>query len=237
MTTILITGANRGIGLALTREFLGQGDQVIATARDPGQATELNALAAEYPAPQLLIERMDVADQVSVERVLAAVTEQVSALDIVINNAGILPEEGDERLEELSLDQFETAFSVNVVGTARVSQLFLPLVRKSERGRIVNVSSGAGSISDKTDSRHYCYSVSKAALNQLSRALAAELKPESIVVVPITPGWVKTDMGGELAELTPEASAASLVKTISKLTLKQTGLFLDRHGRSGVYNW
>jgi NAD(P)-dependent dehydrogenase (short-subunit alcohol dehydrogenase family) len=237
MTTILITGANRGIGLALTSEFLRQGDQVIATARDPKQANDLNALAVEYPAPALRIEQMDVGDTAAVERVVASVAQQVGVLDVLINNAGVFPEEGDERLEELSLGQFETAFSVNVVGTARVSQLFLPLVRKSERGRIVNISSGAGSISDKTDSRHYCYSVSKAALNQLSRALAAELKPESIVVVPITPGWVKTDMGGELAELTPEASAASLVKTISKLTIKQTGLFLDRHGRSGVYNW
>lgn len=236
MTTILITGANRGIGLALTSGFLRQGEQVIATAREPEQAAELQALAAEYPSA-LFIEQMDVADQASVEGVAASVGAKTDRLDVLINNAGVFPEDGDERLEELSLEQLETAFAVNVVGAARVSQFFLPHLRKSDRGRIVNMSSGAGSITDKTDSRHYCYSVSKAALNQFSRALAAELKPENIIVVPITPGWVKTDMGGERAELTPEASAASLVKTINKLTMKQAGLFLDRHGRSGVYNW
>lgn len=237
MTTILITGSNRGIGLALTAAFLRQGDRVIATARDPDKALELRALADEFPPSGLVIEQMDVADPASVEKVARSVEEKIGVVDVLINNAGVFPEHGDERLEDLSLEQFETAFAVNVVGAARVSQKFLPLLRKSDRGRIVNISSGAGSVSDKTDSGYYCYAVSKAALNQLSRALAAELKPEKIVVTPITPGWVKTEMGGDRAELTPEASAASLVKTISKLTLKQTGQFLDRHGRSGVYNW
>lgn len=237
MTTILITGSNRGIGLALTAEYLSQGDQVIATARDPEGATALKNLAEKYPAPALWVEQMDVLDPDSVTRVAATIGERIGKIDVLINNAGVFPEHGDERLEELSLEQLRIAFEVNVVGTALVSQKFLPLLRKSEKGRVVNISSGAGSITDKTDSRYYCYSVSKAALNQFSRALAAELKPEGIVVVPITPGWVKTDMGGERAELTPEESAASLVKTIGRLTTKQAGLFLDRHGRSGVYNW
>jgi NAD(P)-dependent dehydrogenase (short-subunit alcohol dehydrogenase family) len=237
MTKVLITGSNRGIGLALTAEFLRQGDQVIATARHPEQATELQDLAQQYPAAALTIAQMDVVDQGSVDKVAADTAATIGSLDILINNAGVFPEHGDERLEELNMEQLETAFDVNVVGAARVSQAFLPMLRKSARGRIVNISSGAGSITDKTDSRYFCYSVSKAALNQFSRALAADLKAEGIVVAPITPGWVKTDMGGDRAELTPEESAASLVTTIKKLTAKQTGLFLDRHGRSGVYNW
>jgi NAD(P)-dependent dehydrogenase (short-subunit alcohol dehydrogenase family) len=102
---------------------------------------------------------------------------------------------------------------------------------------VVNISSGAGSITEKNDSRYYCYSASKAALNQLSRALAVELKGEGIALAPITPGWVKTEMGGDNAELTPEESAVALVRTIKKLSLKQAGQFLDRHGRSGVYSW
>lgn len=237
MTTILITGSNRGIGLALTKEFLSQGDRVIATARQPEKAKELQALSRKYPSPALRIEQMDVADQASVDRVAAELGKSNEALDVLINNAGVFPEQGNERLEELDLAQLENAFEVNVVGAARASRAFLPLLRKSERGRIVNISSGAGSITDKVDSRHMCYSVSKAALNQFSRTLAADLKPERIIVVPVTPGWVQTDMGGDQAELTPEESAASLASTVKKLTLKQTGLFLDRHGRSGVYNW
>lgn len=237
MTKVLITGSNRGIGLALAAEFLRQGDQVIATARHPDQAAELQELGRRHPPPALIIEPMDVVDQASVDSVAADLAKDPAGLDILINNAGVFPEHGDEGLEDLDMGQLETAFNVNVVGAARVSQAFLPLLKKSDRGRIVNISSGAGSITDKTDSRHICYSVSKAALNQFSRALAADLKPERIVVVPITPGWVKTDMGGEKAELTPEESAVSLVSTIKKLTPKQTSLFLDRHGRSGVYNW
>ncbi len=236
MTHILITGANRGIGFALTLDFLRQGEKVTATARNPDAAGQLQALRGEF-GNALRIERMDVCDPVSIKRVVAVLEQSGEALDVLVNNAAIFPGEGDERFEDLDLGHLEQAFEVNVVGVARTTQAFLPLLRKSERGRIVNISSGAGSIADKTDSRHLAYSVSKAALNQLSRALAAEFKPEGIIVTPITPGWVRTDMGGENAELAPEESAASLAATIRKLTIKQTGLFLDRHGRSGVYNW
>lgn len=236
MATVLITGSNRGIGLALVREFLQQGDQVLATARHPDKSRELRDLGEEF-ADALLVEAMDVGEPSSVHRVRDRAEQEWGALDILINNAGIFPERGDERFEDLDLKHFDTAFGINVVGTARVTQVFLPLLRKGSDARIVNISSGAGSITDKSDSRYYCYSVSKAALNQFSRALAAELKPEGIAVAPITPGWVKTDMGGDNAELTPEESAGSLVKTIKKLTTRQAGLFLDRHGRSGVYNW
>lgn len=236
MAIVFITGSNRGIGLALVREFLQQGDQVIATARRPENAPGLQELVPVHPE-DLQVVAMDVGDALSVERVRQSVESTWGKIDILINNAGVFPEVGDEPLEKLDLKYLSLAFEVNVVGTARVSQILLPLLRVGTNGRIVNVSSGAGSITDKTDSRHYCYSASKAALNQFSRALAAELKPEGIVVAPITPGWVKTDMGGDNAELTPEESAVSLVRTIKKLTARQSGLFLDRHGRSGVYNW
>lgn len=236
MKTILITGSNRGIGLALTAEFLQQGDRVIATARQPDEATELQALAAKYPST-LQIERMDVADQAAVDQLASKLSAEGNPLDVLINNAGIISEADDDSLEKLKLDHLERAFAINVVAVARVSQAFLPVLKKSERARIVNISSGAGSISDKTDSRNLSYSVSKAALNQLTRGLAADLREENIIVVPITPGWVKTEMGGTHADLTPADAAKSLVSTIKKLNMKQTGTFLDRHGRSGVYNW
>ncbi|HLS28225.1 MAG TPA: SDR family oxidoreductase [Opitutales bacterium] len=236
MKTILITGSNRGIGLALTAEFLQQGDRVIATARQPDEATELQALAAKYPST-LQIERMDVADQAAVDQLASKLSAEGNPLDVLINNAGIISEADDDSLEKLKLDHLERAFAINVVAVARVSQAFLPVLKKSERARIVNISSGAGSISDKTDSRNLSYSVSKAALNQLTRGMAADLRENQIIVVPITPGWVKTEMGGTHADLTPADAAKSLVSTIKKLNMKQTGTFLDRHGRSGVYNW
>src|SRR5690625_1870714 len=236
MKTILITGSNRGIGLALTAEFLQQGDRVIATARQPDEATELQALAAKYPST-LQIERMDVADQAAVDQLASKLSAEGNPLDVLINNAGIISEADDDSLEKLKLDHLERAFAINVVAVARVSQAFLPVLKKSERARIVNISSGAGSISDKTDSRELSYSVSKAALNQLTRGMAADLREKQILVVPISPGWVKTEMRGTHAHLTPAGAAKSLVSTIKKLNMKQTGTFLDRHGRSGVYNW
>ena len=236
MANVLITGANRGIGLALVREFLKEGDTVIATARNPDQANELRE-AGGSADQRLTVLPLDVADAESVNSLAKQVANTQGSLDVLINNAGVFPEEGDEKLEELNLAYFDTAFAINVTGTARVCQALLPMLRQGENPRIVNMSSGAGSITDKVDSRHFCYSSSKAALNQFTRALAAELKTEGIVVVPITPGWVKTDMGGSKAELSAEESAVSLVRTIRKLGLKQTGQFLDRHGRTGVYRW
>ena len=114
---------------------------------------------------------------------------------------------------------------------------FLPLLRKGRNPRIVNISSGAGSISGKDDSAYYDYSTSKAALNMVTRAMAAEFKPEKITVAAVSPGWVKTEMGGPNAQITPEESAASLAKTIEGLTLRQTSLFLDRDGRESEYGW
>jgi NAD(P)-dependent dehydrogenase (short-subunit alcohol dehydrogenase family) len=120
---------------------------------------------------------------------------------------------------------------------ARVTRVFLPLLTRSSHPRVVNISSLAGSIATKEDSRHYCYSASKAALNMLTRAMAAELRPRGVTVVAVTPGWVKTEMGGPRAPLTVEESAASLAATIDRLTHHDAGHFLDRDGRKDVASW
>jgi len=113
----------------------------------------------------------------------------------------------------------------------------LPLLGRARRPRVVNISSLAGSISAKEDHRHYAYSVSKAALNMLTRGMAAELRGRGITVVAVTPGWVQTEMGGPRAPLTVQESARSLAGTIGRLTEKDAGQFLDRDGRSGVAAW
>jgi NAD(P)-dependent dehydrogenase (short-subunit alcohol dehydrogenase family) len=158
-------------------------------------------------------------------------------LDALVNNAGVFPEEGNERLEDLPLALFEEAFSVNVVGVARVTRAFLPLLGAAVHPRVVNISSLAGSIARKEDARHYCYSASKAALNMLTRTMAAELHPRGITVVAVTPGWVRTELGGPQAPLSAEESARSLGRTIERISPQDAGHFFDRDGSRGTVAW
>lgn len=237
METVLVTGANRGIGLALVREFLARHYSVIATARKPGGAEELHALAHGFGAGELTILKLDITNADSVGTVFEGISKSARCLDALINNAGIFPEEGDERFEQLDIEHFAAAFETNVVGTARVCKACLPLLRNSGRPRIVNISSGAGSISRKEDGKYYCYSTSKAALNMFTRALANELKASGIVVVALSPGWVKTEMGGPNAEISPEESARRIVRTVGELTIADAGQFLGRDGNRSEYAW
>jgi NAD(P)-dependent dehydrogenase (short-subunit alcohol dehydrogenase family) len=235
--TILITGAGRGIGLGLAREMAGRGWHVLAGARNPGTCHDLQAAARSALPGPIGIVPLDVRSDESVRAAADEVSGKVRVLDVLVNNAGVFPEEGSEPLERLPLDCFEEAFAVNVVGVARVTRLFLPLLTLAAHPRAINMSSLAGSIAAKEDSRNYCYSASKAALNMLTRAMAAELRPRGITVVAVTPGWVKTEMGGPQAPLTVQESAASLAATIERLSNRDAGHFLDRDGRRGVAAW
>ena len=234
--TILITGANRGIGLALTRELLVLGHKVIATSRNPVASRELSELEVPHHDAMSVV-KLDVTSDASAMEAAQAVAAKYSAIDVLVNNAAVFPEEGNESITEIDLAYFGTAFDTNVTGTVRVTRAFLPLLEKSKVPRIVNISSGAGSVSDKDDYGYYAYSTSKAALNMVTRAIAAELKPRKICVVALSPGWVKTDMGGPNAPLTPEESARSIAGTIVKLSLAHTSLFLDRDGGENEYGW
>jgi len=234
MSTVLITGASRGIGLALSIAFAKAEWTVFAGARRPRTPLLWNA-AQEFP--NLHPIPLDVLDDASVGGAHGTVAQQTDSLDVLVNNAAIFPGDGTERLEDLDLAWFGEAVETNVTGTARVVRAFLPLLRKGIHPRVVNISSGAGSISDKEDYDYYPYSVSKAALNMLTRAMAAEFRPEGIAVTALSPGWVKTEMGGANAPLTPDQSARSLCATIQKLTLADTGKFLGRDGQPGDYAW
>jgi NAD(P)-dependent dehydrogenase (short-subunit alcohol dehydrogenase family) len=235
--TVLVTGAGRGIGLALVRELAAQGWQVLAGARDPAGAQALQAAARSAVPGSIALVPLDVRSDESVQRAAGEVALKVRELDVLVNNAAVFPEEGSEPLEKLPLGFFEEAFAVNVVGVARVTREFLPLLARAAHPRVINISSRAGSISAKEDSRHYCYSASKAALNMLTRAMAAELRPRGITVVAVTPGWVKTEMGGPQAPLTAEESARSLAGMIGRVSEAEAGQFLDRDGHQGVVAW
>lgn len=233
--TVLITGASRGIGHSLCLAFARDGWTVFGGARHPKTPLLWNA-AQEFP--NLHPVALDVLDEISVVEAAELVAKQTAALDVLVNNAAIFPGDGNERLEELDLAWFAEAVETNVAGVARVTRAFLPLLRKSKAALIVNISSGAGSISTKDDYDYYAYSVSKAGLNMLTRAMAAEFRSEGIVVTALSPGWVKTEMGGPNAPLTPEESARSLHATITRLGMDATGKFLGRDGLpSADYQW
>lgn len=236
-SAVLITGASRGIGLALASELARRGWRVMAGARDPARADGLRAAAQSAAPGSIEIVSLDVCSDQSVTSAAEEAARQLRAIDVLVNNAGVFPEEGNEILEVLPLERFAEAFAVNVVGVARVTRAFLPLLTAAPYPRVVNISSRAGSVSQKEDSRYYCYSASKAALNMLTRAMAAELRPRGVTVVAISPGWVKTEMGGPKAPLTAAESAISLAATIDRMKPGDAGQFLDRDGNRENTAW
>jgi NAD(P)-dependent dehydrogenase (short-subunit alcohol dehydrogenase family) len=236
METVLITGANRGIGFALAEALLTHGYAVVAGCRDPGAATRLQELATSR-AGLVDVISLDVTSDEFLATASANTRQTRERLDVVINNAGLMPKEGHESIADFPLAHLQSAFETNVVGCARVIRAFLPLLRGSNRPRILNFSSGLGSISTRDDASYYAYSTSKAALNMLTRSMAFELSPQGITVVAISPGWVRTDMGGPDAPLSPEESAHSLVQAIQTIGPELSGHFLDRFGKPGGYAW
>ncbi len=236
MEIILITGANRGIGLALTKVLLANGDIVIAACRKPEEASELKQLALLHPETIDLV-KCAVDREEEVVEAAAASWKRRQKLDVIVNNAGIMPENGEESILKIELELLRQAFNANALGSARVVRAFFPMLVQSERPRILNVSSGLGSISTRDDHSYYAYSISKAALNMLTRMMAFEFAARGVTTVAVSPGWVRTDMGGQEAPLSPEESAKSLAESIKIMGPVLNGQFLDRHGRVGQYPW
>jgi NAD(P)-dependent dehydrogenase (short-subunit alcohol dehydrogenase family) len=189
----LVTGANRGIGFEVCRQLAARGFIVLLTARDATKARE--AANTLHDAGQVEPLVLDVADAHSIEQAAAQVTTRYGRLDVLINNAGIHYDTW-ETIENAAINgTVMEAIMTNLLGPWRVCQAFLPLLRRSRAGRIVNVSSDAGSLADM-GAGPPAYQVTKAALNALTRTLAGELRPAHILVNSVCPGWVATDMGG-----------------------------------------
>jgi NAD(P)-dependent dehydrogenase (short-subunit alcohol dehydrogenase family) len=224
MAVALITGANRGIGLALVRAYASRRDKVFAAVRATSDRDELDAFAKTQPNWVEVIE-MDVSDPAEIGRVRRKL--EAEPIDVLINNAGV---GGPERQSATDMD-FEglsDALNINAVAPLRIANAFLPNV-KAAKGKIITLSSQMGANGASSDS--LAYRVSKQAVNRLMRGLATELKPQGIPVLIVHPGWVKTDMGGEGAQLTPDQSAAQLLKLIDKLDVSSTGRFLAWNGK------
>jgi NAD(P)-dependent dehydrogenase (short-subunit alcohol dehydrogenase family) len=189
----VVTGANRGIGLEVVRQLAADGYAAILGARDPDKGS---AAAEPLRAEGLDVEarRLDVADAAGVAEFGAALERDHGRLDVLVNNAAIHYDTG-ERGVDADLDVVREAFETNVLGAWRTVQACLPLLRSSPSARIVNVSSGAGALTDMGGGTP-AYRVSKTALNALTRILAAELRRDGVLVNSVCPGWVATDMGG-----------------------------------------
>jgi NAD(P)-dependent dehydrogenase (short-subunit alcohol dehydrogenase family) len=221
--TVLITGANRGLGLEFARQYRAAGWQVIATARQPEAAGDLKALGEG-----VRIVALDVTTPESVAALKTTLGKQ--PIDLLINNAGQGVGLDGGSLDQLDLGQFERVFQVNALGPVRVTQALLPNLRAGQGKTIVGISSGLGSIAENREGGFYGYRESKAALDMFLRGLAAELKDEGFICIAIIPGWVKTDMGGPNAPLTPEESVAGMRKVLDGLKPEDSGQFWSYKG-------
>jgi NAD(P)-dependent dehydrogenase (short-subunit alcohol dehydrogenase family) len=221
----LITGANRGIGLEYVRQLLEVGDQVFAASRKPAKAKELLTLQKKHPNHLHLI-KLDVRKENQIASAVDQVAQKIDSLDLLINNAGIYPR--GEHLGTLNSQQMIEAFQTNTVAPILVVQAFQDLLNKAQ-GKVINISSGLGSLAMTTNWGH-SYRASKAGLNMYSRVLADELRSSGVIVIVMHPGWVKTDMGGQGAHLTVNASVAGQLNVIRKLKLEDSGLFFREDG-------
>jgi NAD(P)-dependent dehydrogenase (short-subunit alcohol dehydrogenase family) len=207
--TVFITGADKGLGFALTERFLTEGGRVFAGQYETD--TNLGPLSSVHP-DRLTVVPLDITDLDSVSEAAKIVAEHTDALDILINNAGVHLEPEDARLEALDLDDghLQASMDVNAFGSLRVNQQFLPLLRKGEGKLIVHISSEAGSIADCTRRSWFAYCMSKTALNMQCKILQNYLGPEGFKVLALHPGWMQTDMGSPDADFPPEVPAQAI---------------------------
>ena len=238
----LVTGGNRGLGLEFVRQSLaggagGQPRHVVAACRHPGRATALNALAGDYPGRVKVLPLVvrDARSRGELVRELPLAIGADGRIDRLINNAGVL--HSGERFGHLDAAVLDDSLQTNVVGPLLLTQALAPWLadadpaRKRAGARIANLSSTLGAMGTTTRFGTPGYAISKAALNMATVQLACALAARGIVVVALHPGWVRTDMGGEQAQLAPADAVAALLARIDALETRDSGRFLDAEGR------
>ena len=205
----LVTGGNRGIGFAICRGLAKAGLGVVLTARDAAEGrAAVKALHEEKLEAEF--QRVDVTSCRSIRSCVAAVAERMGRIDVLVNNAGIMIDPRGSRFLDSKLDTYRDTLETNLFGPLQLSQAVIPLMKAKNYGRIVNVSSGLGQLSEMATGTP-AYRISKAALNALTRIVSAEFGESNILVNSMTPGWVQTRMGGENADRTPEEGADTAV--------------------------
>ncbi|MCB9500813.1 MAG: SDR family NAD(P)-dependent oxidoreductase [Deferribacteres bacterium] len=225
---ILITGTNRGLGLALTRIYLSQGHEVFTINRRQGDV--LQSLKNEY-TDQLKLYIGDVADEISIENAVRTIEKETDSIDMLINNAAVLFPADNVPIEKVDFSVYGATYDVNAVGPLRVVKYALPLVRKGMGKRIVNISSEAGSVTDSWRKSEYAYCMSKSALNMASSILQNYVKKDEIKVLAVHPGWFSSDMGTSAAPITPDESAVKVVRLLEKTFALDGPMYFDLDGK------
>jgi NAD(P)-dependent dehydrogenase (short-subunit alcohol dehydrogenase family) len=222
MSTVFITGANRGIGLEFARQYAADGWRVLAACRSPRGAKELAGLSGD-----VRVLALDVIDEYQLPALAKSLNDE--AIDVLINNAGV----GgfDDSFGNTPTNDWLEAIRVNAIAPVHVAEQLLPHLERGQRRLIVNITSKMGSIADNSSGGSYSYRTSKAALNMVTKSMAQDLKGKRIIVAVFHPGWVKTDMGGPQALLPPKASVSAMRAKIATLTAADSGKFFNYDGK------
>ena len=225
MNTVLITGANRGLGLEFVRSYAAEGWRVHACCRHPDKAKALTEIAEA--GGDVVVHKLDVTDGLRVASLARALADE--PIDILINNSGVF-HKGAGEFGSVDFDAWVDELKVNTIAPARMVERFVEQVAASERKLIVNISSSMGSIALTTSGDSMIYRSSKAGLNMVVKCLANTLAERGITVVALSPGWVATDMGGATADLSTAESIANMRKVIDGLTPADSGGFYNHEG-------
>ncbi len=233
---VLITGASRGLGLELARQCLALGDKVFAGARSPEQSEGLFDLGQAHGASLTLV-KLDITEPRSIDAAMGQIAAASMGLDLLINNAGINAmsrDMGDParyiRLGALEAEALTEVFRVNAVGPLIVTQSARALLKMGATPKVINITSWQGSLLQNSRGGNYAYAASKTALNMISRTLAFDLAEDDIIVAAINPGWVRTDMGGPNAPLTPQQAIEGILRVVDGLKAEDSGCFLQWDG-------
>ncbi len=228
MKTALITGANRGIGLEFCRQYAADGWRVLACSRYPEKSDELNRLASRNPE-LIKVHALDVADHVEIDRLGQILADE--SIDLLINNAGIYPDSDKSGFGHTDYAEWIQAFRINTMAPLKMAETFAAQIARGKQKTIVTITSKMGSISDNSGGGSYLYRSSKAAVNMVVKSLAIDLKPLGLTAVVFHPGWVRTDMGGPNAMISPEQSVSGMRHVISGLAPADSGKFFAYDGQ------
>ena len=221
--TVLITGANRGLGLEFVRQYATDNYEVIACARKLNKKDSLHKLQASYK--NISIFALDIQNFTSIDQLAKTLKKPI---DILINNAGVYP---DSSIDHIDYDAWLDAFKINTLAAFKMTKAFLPHLKKGDLKKVASLTSKMGSIDDNSGGGEYLYRSSKTALNMVMKSLSIDLKPYDLSLITLHPGWVRTDMGGPNGLIDADESVAGMKRQIDKLSVKTTGQFIAYDGK------
>ena len=225
---VLITGANRGLGLEFTKQYAADGWNVLACCRHPQSAMALQTLAVAHS--NVMVHALDVADFAQIDALAFKLKDE--NIDVLVNNAGVYP---NSSFGNTDYNAWADGFKINSMAPLKMAEAFVQHVTRSQLKKIATITSKMGSIDDNTSGESYSYRSSKTAVNMVMKSLSIDLKPYGISVITLHPGWVQTDMGGPNGLINAQTSVTGLRKQIADLHLSNTGKFVAFDGKA--INW